>query len=100
MWPKVVFFPVYFVFWLQGLFINAGLKTSMTAMDAAFMASSEIVDEAVSGSHDRETNIDAAMDKVIRPLFNVNIRIVYIPKNKNKQKAHIKLREIVGAFTV
>ena len=97
-WPKVVFFPVYFVFWLQGLFINAGLKTSMTAMDAAFMASSEIVDEAVSGSHDRETNIDAAMDKVIRPLFNVNIRIVYIPKNKNKQKAHIKLREIVGAF--
>ena len=98
LWPKIVFFPVYFIFWLQGLFINAGIKTNMTAMDAAFMASSEIVDEAVSGSHDRETNIDAAMDKVIRPLFNVNIRIVYVPKSKSKQKAQIKLREIVGSF--
>ncbi len=98
LWPKIVFFPVYFVLWLQGLFINAGIKTGMTAMDAAFMASSEIVDEAVSGSHDRESNIDAAMDKVIRPLFNVNIRIVYVPKSKNKQKAQMKLREIVGSF--
>jgi len=87
-WPKIVFFPLYFVFWLHGLFVNArvGKKADFS------------LEELTSKSHDRESNIDAAIDKVVRPLFDVSIRIFYLPKHKNEEIAKVKLTEIVGAF--
>ncbi|MFA6305245.1 MAG: TraM recognition domain-containing protein [Candidatus Gracilibacteria bacterium] len=87
-WPKIVFFPLYFLFWLHGLFVNAriGEKADME------------LEELTSKSHDRESDIDAAIDKVVRPLFDVSIRILYLPKRKNEEMAKMKLTEIVGAF--
>jgi len=93
-WPKVVFFPVYFIFWLQGMFAMAGVRSSVMGGDDG----GDDMDEVSLKTHDRESSLDAAMDKVGRLLFSGTIRIVYVPKNKNNEKAKVKLREIVGAF--
>ncbi len=87
-WPKIAFFPLYFVFWLHGLFVNARVGKKADSS----------LEELTSKSHDRESNIDAAIDKVVRPLFDVSIRILYLPKHKNEEIAKVKLTEIVGAF--
>ncbi|MDP2642665.1 MAG: type IV secretion system DNA-binding domain-containing protein [Candidatus Peregrinibacteria bacterium] len=87
-WPKIVLFPLYFLFWLHGLFVNAKVGKKEQAS----------LEELTSKSHDRESNIDAAIDKVVRPLFDVSIRIFYLPKRKNEEVAKVKLTELVGAF--
>ncbi len=97
-WPKIVFFPVYFVFWIQGLLITAGVKSDIFSSAGISSAASDNIEEMTSKSHERENNMDAAIDKVVRPLFDVKIRIVYVSKNKNMENAHVKLREIVGSF--
>jgi hypothetical protein len=98
LWPKVVFFPVYMVFWFQGLLITARVDSLSGASSGASLNHNDEIEELTSRTHDRESNIDAAMDKVVRLLFQVNIRIVYVPKVKNQKKAEVKLREIVGSF--
>jgi len=97
LWPKIVFFPIYFVFWIQGLLITAKLDLAKGGSGTSLSSSDEI-EESTSKSHERESDMDAAMDKVVRPLFGVTIRLVHIPKNKDHKKAQIKLREIVGAY--
>ncbi len=96
LWPKIVFFPVYFVFWVQGLLVTAGIKGDLVV--GGTTGGNDDIDELSSKSHDRETAMDAAMDKVVRLLFEVNVRLVYVPKNKNLIGAKNKLREIEGAF--
>ncbi|MCK9186897.1 type IV secretory system conjugative DNA transfer family protein [Candidatus Gracilibacteria bacterium] len=87
-WPKIAFFPLYFVFWLHGLLVNArGCRKADCS-----------IEELTSKSHDRESNIDAAIDKVVRPLFDVSVRILYLPKRKNEEIAKVKIAEIIGAF--
>jgi hypothetical protein len=97
LWPKIVFFPVYFMFWIQGLLITAKIDVDKSGQ-SSFLSSSDDIEELTSKTHERESEMDAAMDKVVRPLFDVCIRIVHIPKNKNVNKAQIKLREILGSF--
>ncbi len=93
-WPKVVFFPFYFIFWLQGLAVSSKVRADLKAGGGG-----DVLEEATtSKSHERESEIDAAMDKVVRPLYSVNVRIVHIPKAKDVHKSNVKLREIVGAF--
>lgn len=94
LWPRIVFFPVYFIFWVQGFLINAKIDIS----GAGASSSSDDVSDLTSKAHDRESSIDAAMDKVVRPLFAVTIRVVHVPKNRDVAKAKVKLREIVGSF--
>lgn len=94
LWPRIVFFPVYFVFYIRGLFVTARIDGDR----GAYSSSSDDVEELTSKQHERESSIDAAMDKVVRPLFETTIRIVYVPKNKNLSKARVKLREIGGSF--
>ncbi len=95
LWPKIVFFPVYLIFWIQGLLINAKIDVNKIGSG---ISSADDVEEVASKSHDRESDIDSAMDKVVRPLFEVSIRIVHVPKNADKKKAKVKLQEIVGTF--
>lgn len=92
-WPKIVFFPIYFMFWLRGFFITAHINLS-----AEDLSGGDDIEEISSKSHERETNIDAAIDKVGRPLFDSTIRIVYLPKHKSHQKGEVKLHEIVSSF--
>ncbi len=95
-WPKFVFFPIYFIFWLQGLFVMAGVRATLSGVTETM--SDHDAEDMTSRAHERETSIDAAIDKVVKLLYEVNIRIVYVPKNKNVEKAKTKVREIVGSF--
>ncbi|MFC1647630.1 type IV secretory system conjugative DNA transfer family protein [Patescibacteria group bacterium] len=91
---RVVFFPMYFVFWLQGL--KVGTKISFKADDRA--SSDDDIEDLTSKSHERESSAGAAMDKVVKLLYEANVRILYLQKNKNPESAKIKLREIAGSF--
>ncbi|MBU0668006.1 DUF87 domain-containing protein [Patescibacteria group bacterium] len=88
---RIVFFPVYWIFALQGL--KSGVVNETDTGD-----SSVTVDEEVSRTHDRESTISGAMDKVSKLLYETNVRIVYLPKHANKEVALVKLREIAGSF--
>ncbi len=99
LWPKIVFFPVYFVFWVQGLLVIAKIDSGSVFGGAeAQNSSSDDIEEVSSKSHERETAMDAAMDKAARLLYAVNVRMVYASKHKSQEKAKVKLRELAGAF--
>jgi hypothetical protein len=87
---RVIFFPVYFVLWIHGL--KAGSK-----MNGSEVRSADD-EEEVTKSHERETSTAAAADKVVKLLYETNIRIVYIQKKKNTEAARIKLNEIAASF--
>jgi hypothetical protein len=100
LWPKIVFFPIYFIFWIQGLLVIAKIDSGVAFGGAQEHSSggSDDIEEVSSKSHERETAMDAAMDKAARLLYSVNIRIVHASKHKAIERAKVKLREIAGAF--
>lgn len=85
-WLKIILFPLYIFFWFQSP--KAVSKES---------GGSDIV-ETTSSNHEKESPLSASVDKVSRLLFDVNIRIVYIPKKATKALATVKLREIAASF--
>ncbi len=89
---RIVFFPVYWGFALQGI------KAGKVSIGASGSANDESVEEQISKSHDKETAIVAAMDKVGKLLYEANVRIVYVPKAADREVAMVKLREIAGSF--
>lgn len=104
-WPKIIFFPLYFIFWIQG--ITSGMK----GVTGSFLTGTSNVstDESVSTRHEGETGLAAAADKVTRLLFEVTIRMLYLvstseaKSNKNfaygeVEEGKMKVREIAGAF--
>ncbi len=88
-WKRLFCMPVYFVFWVLRGFHTNELVTSVHSED---------VKEQVSSSHDREDPIMAAADKVSRLSFDLNVRVVYIPRRENLDLANVKLQEIAGSF--
>jgi hypothetical protein len=97
-WPKVVFFPVYIVFWIRGFFVKAGWKEKRGPDAGSSHDDMDIEQQTTMKSHERETDMDAAMDKVVKLLFDVNIRIVYLPKDPDRELSQVKINEIVGSF--
>lgn len=100
LWPKIIFFPIYFIFWIQGLLIIAKVDTGSMfgGTEGKNFSASDDIEEVSSKSHERETAMDAAMDKAARLLYAVNIRMVYVSKHKSEERAKVKLRELAGAF--
>ncbi len=86
---RIIFFPLYFIFWIHGL--KAGTK-------ASFGESGNNIDDTTSRSHERETGTAAAMDKVVKLLYEANIRIMYLQKDHNKETSRVKLKEIASSF--
>lgn len=92
---KLLLFPLYIFFWFQG--ITSGMKkVSLGLMNDT--ANADELREEMSRAHERETDIDAAIDKISKLLFEATIRIVYIPDIYDPSSAEVKLREIAGAF--
>lgn len=89
---RIIFFPVYWMMWFQGVFSGTNV------LDGEGGGHGGEVEEQVSKSHEKETTIVAAIDKVGKLLYEANIRIVYVPKDKNTDIAMLKLREIAGSF--
>lgn len=96
-WKRIVFFPLYMMFFFQGLKV-AGKNFRITADGVQESGGSDSLDEEMSRQHERETASGAMMDKVIRLLFEVTIRVVVIPKSGDLDSATIKLKEIAGSF--
>lgn len=88
---RILFFPFYWMMWFQGVFSGTSVLDSSEH-------SSEEVEEQISKTHEKETTMVAAIDKVGKLLYETNIRIVYVPKDKNLDTALLKLREIAGSF--
>jgi len=95
-WPKVVFFPLYVYFWIKGFMVRGGMKS--VSADGTIDDEDGVAEDLAMRSHDRETEESACMDKVLKLMFEVNIRIVHVPKNFNERKAMAKISEIAGSF--
>ena len=89
---RVLLFPMYWMFAFQGL------KAGTHALSAPEEASGEDIEEQTSRTHEKETIMVAAVDKIGKLLYEVNARVVYIPKTFNNEAAKVKLREIAGSF--
>lgn len=92
---RLLLFPLYIFFWFQG--ITAGMKHRITLTGDVESDSDELREE-MSSRHERETDIDAAMDKISKLLFEATVRIVYVPAKRDPQSAVMKVHEIAGAF--
>ncbi len=90
---RIIFFPVYWFFGMQGL--KAGTHAIATEDETG---GGREVQEQVSKTHEKETSVVAAIDKVGKLLYETSIRVVYVPKTQSRETAMIKLREIAGSF--
>jgi hypothetical protein len=86
---RIIFFPFYWILAFQGLRAGA---IDLSARNV------EDMEEKLSRTHEKESSMDAAVDKSGKLMFETNIRIVYVPKVPNKELALLKLREIAGSF--
>ncbi len=91
---RVMFFPLYFIFWLKAVFSGTG-KDPFAVLSAE---KADLLDEATSKMHEKETADSARMDKIVKLLYEVNMRVVYVPKEKNEATDEAKLQEILGSF--
>jgi hypothetical protein len=95
-WPRVVFFPLYMMFWVRRK--TAGFKGGKIAATEDYSGGNDDLEEMMSRTHDRETPIQACTDKVSKLMYETNIRIGYLPANGDIDAAKLKIREIAGAF--
>lgn len=85
---RIIFFPLYWLFGLQGL--QSGVASDKSG--------GSVSPDDTARSHDRESGLQGAQDKIGKLLYEANVRIVYVPKHANKDVALVKLREIAGSF--
>ena len=90
---RLIFFPIYFTFWLRALFSGSGKDIFALSQEKATLS-----DEATSKMHERETAESARMDKIVKLMYEVNLRVVYVPKEKNDESSQAKLQEILASF--
>lgn len=92
---RILFFPLYFIFWLQGL--ASGSHNLGVELGGGSISSKDL-EEETSKLHERESLTGAAMDKVVKLLYETVIRLTYIPQYKDSEFANVKIHEIAGAF--
>lgn len=92
---KLALFPLYIFFWFRGL--TSGFKKVSVGLLESENSSGDLREE-MSRQHERETDVDAAMDKISKLLFEGTIRFVYVPKEFDRDSALTKVREIAGSF--
>jgi len=96
-WPRILFFPFYIVFWFRRKF--SGFKGNMnTVVGGGESSHDDDLEERSSKGHDRETVMEAAVDKIGRLMYETNIRIAYLPANGDLNTAKLKVKEIASSF--
>lgn len=88
-WPRLFYTPFLFTFWMM-----RGFRTEKLIKDT----SGKEVSEDLTRSHDKEDAISASVDKINRLTYEVNVRLVYIPRRENLDLATLKLNEIAGSL--
>ena len=92
---RLINFPLRVLFWIFGARGEGALPN---VIDMSETSSSDELREELSSQHDRETSETAAMGKITKLGFEVNLRIVYVPRSENQYIADVKLKEIVSSF--
>lgn len=94
---KLILFPLYIFFWFRGL--TSGMKKGIDlATGEPESDGGDTLKEETSSRHERESDIDAAMDKISKLLFEITIRIVCVSEKEDRETAVVKVREIAGSF--
>lgn len=94
---KLFLFPLYIFFWFRGL--TSGMKKGIDlATGEPESDSGDTLKEETSSRHERESDIDAAMDKISKLLFEATVRIIYVSEKEDRETAVVKVREIAGSF--
>ena len=94
---KFFLFPLYIYFWFRG--ITSGIKHfSLSLTGGSSDDDGGELREEMSMRHEKETDIDAAMDKISKLLFESTIRVIYVPKTFDREFGKVKVREIAGSF--
>lgn len=86
-WNRFWYIPSYIFFWI----IRGGRLGALSAVEQGLK-------QEMSSTHDREDPVSAAVNKVTRLSYGVNIRVVYLPRRENIDLAELKLNEIAGSF--
>lgn len=95
-WPRIVFFPLYGYFWIRRK--TAGFKANPLAAAGTPVSHDDSLQEVYTRTHEREGTLEACMDKIGKLLYEVNIRIAYLPVSKDMKGAELKVKEIAGSF--
>lgn len=95
LWPRIVFFPFYFLFYIQGLMSGSKVKFNSSTEN---VHDDDVLETVSSRSHDRENEMDAVMDKVVKLPFDISLRVLYVPRVADEQTARVKIRELAGVF--
>ena len=96
LWPRFVFFPFYLIFFFQGLM--AGSKVKFSSNPEMRGGDDDVLETMSSRQHERESEMDAVMDKVVKLPFDVSIRVLFAPALADREAAKVKVRELAGAF--
>lgn len=95
-WPRVVFSPLYMLLWIRRKM--SGFKGGMSIMTGSGGGNDDDIEERSSKQHDRESIMEACLDKIGRLLYETNIRIAYLPSTEDIKGAELKVKEIAGSF--
>ena len=95
-WPRVIFFPLYMMLWVRRKM--SGFKGGMSIMTGNGGGNDDDIEERSSKQHDRESIMEACLDKIGRLLYETNIRIAYLPATDDIKGAELKVKEIAGSF--
>lgn len=77
---------------------QGGTKVSLLTGEEMSDLSAEEMQKVSARSHDREDPVAAAVDKVNRLLFLVNVRVSVIAPAEEQERARMKIEEIGGSF--
>lgn len=94
-WPRIVFFPIYFVFFFQGLFSASKTRISLSEGE---ISDDDVLEANLSRQHERENVGDATMDKVIKLVFDCSLRVLFYSEKANPVEKHAKVQELTGSF--
>jgi hypothetical protein len=97
-WPKIIFFPFYFIFFFQGLMAGSRVKFSQPNSPGTNATDDEVLEVTSSRQHERETEDDAVMDKVTKLPFDCSLRVLYVSATADKIAKKVKVRELAGSF--
>lgn len=95
LWPRLVFFPLYFIFFFQGLFAGSKKRISLGSENSA---AEDVLEANVSRQHERESESDAIMDKVVKLLFDCSLRTLFFSEQATRIESQTKIRELTGSF--
>ncbi|MFH1375317.1 MAG: DUF87 domain-containing protein, partial [Patescibacteria group bacterium] len=96
-WPRLVFFPFYIIFFFQGLMAGSKVKFSISG-EGHGGSDDEVLEAVSSQQHERESEMDAVMNKVVKLPFDISIRVLFVPALADREVAKVKVRELAGAF--